>query len=83
MPPSGTGVIVSHRWGVDRNPLAVDAWGEGLLVVLDQPPTDKKPRGSTMLTLTTYGLSDAAFADLERRWTGWWDERFETVAPGC
>ena len=67
-----------HQMGV-----TVDAWGDGLLVVVDQPPTDKKPRGSTMLTLTTYGLSDDALAGLQTRWQAWWDERFETVAPGC
>ena len=67
-----------HQTGV-----TVDAWGDGLMVVVDQPPTDKKPRGSAMLTLTTYGLSEAALADLQARWQAWWDERFETVAPGC
>ena len=67
-----------HQIGV-----TVDAWGDGLLVVVDQPPTDKKPRGSTMLTLTTYGLSDAARESLQARWQAWWNERFETVAPGC
>lgn len=36
-----------------------------------------------MMTLTTYGLSDAALADLQTRWQGWWDTQFETVAPGC
>ena len=52
------------------------------LVVLDSPPReDKRPRGATMLTLTTYGLSDAAFADLEGRWKAWWDARFENAAP--
>lgn len=70
-------------WFLSRHQTAVtvDAWGDGLLVVLDQPPTEKSPRGTTMLILTTYGLSDAAFADTEARWTGWWAPRFETVAP--
>ena len=67
-----------HQTGV-----TVDAWGDGLLVVLDQPPSEKRPRGTTMITLTTYGLSETAFADLQSLWQGWWDERFETVAPGC
>ena len=70
--------LARHQTGV-----TVEAWGDGLLVVVDQPPTEKHPRGTAMLTLTTYGLSDAAFADLETRWKGWWDQRFETVAPGC
>jgi uncharacterized protein YndB with AHSA1/START domain len=69
--------VARHQIGV-----TVDAWGDGLLVVLDSPPkADKRPRGATMLTLTTYGLSDAAFADLEGRWKTWWDERFETADP--
>lgn len=67
-----------HQIGV-----TVDAWGDGLLVVVDQPPSEKRPRGTTMLTLTTYGLDDAALADLQARWQAWWDERFETIAPGC
>ncbi|MBX9802894.1 MAG: hypothetical protein K2Y04_09035 [Caulobacteraceae bacterium] len=67
-----------HQTGV-----TVDAWGDGLLVVVDQPPTEKHPRGTTMLTLTTYGLPDSAFAGLQTLWQGWWDHHFETVAPGC
>jgi hypothetical protein len=70
--------LARHQTGV-----TVDAWGDGLLVVLDQPPTGKHPRGTTMLTLTTYGLSDTTFADIQSRWQAWWDQRFETVAPGC
>lgn len=67
-----------HQTGV-----TVDAWGDGLLVVLDEPPSEKRPRGTVMVTLTTYGLSDAALAELGARWKVWWDERFETVAPDC
>ncbi len=67
-----------HQIGV-----TVDAWGDGLLVVVDQPPNEKRPRGTAMLTLTTYGLSETALADLRTRWQAWWDERFETVEPGC
>lgn len=70
--------LARHQTGV-----TVDAWGDGLLVVVDQPPNEKHARGTTMLTLTTYGLDDTAFADLQSRWQGWWDRRFETVAPGC
>jgi hypothetical protein len=72
-------------WFVARNQtgVTVDAWGDGLLVIVDQPPTEKHPRGTTMMTLTTYGFNDAALADLQTRWQGWWDARFETVAPGC
>lgn len=83
--PVGPDVSAGEVWFTARHQMGVtvDAWGDGLLVVVDQPPTEKKPRGFTMLTLTTYGLSDAALADLQTRWQAWWDERFETVAPGC
>ncbi len=83
--PIGPDASTGEVWFTARHQLGVtvDAWGDGLLVVVDQPPNDDKPRGSTMLTLTTYGLSDAALADLQTRWQAWWDERFETVAPGC
>ena len=67
-----------HQTGV-----TVDAWGDGLLIVMDSPASEKRPRGSTMITLTTYGLSDDELAALKGRWQAWWDDRFETVAPGC
>jgi hypothetical protein len=83
--PLGPDAAAGHVWFTARHQMGVtvDAWGDGLLVVVDQPPTEKKPRGSAMLTLTTYGLSEAALAELQTRWQAWWDERFETVAPGC
>jgi uncharacterized protein YndB with AHSA1/START domain len=70
--------LARHQLGV-----TVDGWGDGLLVVMDRSPDEKHPKGETSLTLTTYGLSDAAFSALEADWRGWWDARFETVAPGC
>ena len=83
--PIGPDVSAGEVWFTARHQMGVtvEAWGDGLLVVVDQPPTGEKPRGSTMLTLTTYGLSDAAFTELQARWQAWWDPRFETVAPGC
>jgi hypothetical protein len=80
-PESASGRVwftARHQTGV-----TVDAWGDGLLVVVDQPPSEKSPRGFTMLTLTAYGLSDAALEDLRGRWQTWWEERFESAAPGC
>lgn len=70
--------LARHQIGV-----TVDAWGDGLLVAVDRPPSEAHPRGSTLLTLTTYGLDEAALADLQGRWQAWWDDRFETVGPGC
>jgi hypothetical protein len=29
------------------------------------------------MILTTYGLDDEKFADLEKRWGRWWAARFE------
>ena len=80
-PETGSGQVwftARHQTGV-----TVDAWGDGLLVVVDQPPTEKQPRGFVMLTLTAYDLSDAALGELRDRWQAWWDERFETQGPGC
>lgn len=58
-------------------------WGDGRLVALEQPPREKCPRGTTMITLTTCGLDETCLANLQSRWQGWWNERFEAVAPGC
>ena len=82
--PLGPDDASGQVWFVSRHQIGVtvDAWGDGLLVVAESPPkADKRPRGATMLTLTTYGLSDAAFADLEDRWKTWWEARFENAAP--
>ena len=43
--------------------LTVDAYGPGLAIV------HAKPEDGGMAIVTTYGFDDAAFADLERRWT--------------
>ncbi|MGS2647988.1 SRPBCC family protein [Streptosporangium sp. G12] len=56
--------------------LTVDGWGDGLLVAAETPPSPTNPGGAAMMVLTTYGLDDAAFADLESRWTAWWGRNF-------
>ena len=84
MPLDPDGDAPSQVWFVARHQIGVtvDAWRDGLLVVLDSPPKeDKRSRGSTILTLTIYGLSDSAFADLEARWKAWWDARFDNADP--
>lgn len=55
----------------------VEQWGHGLLVVTDKGVGEKRPHGGGSVVVTTYGLSDAAFSDLEARWKRWWTERFE------
>lgn len=54
----------------------VEQWGDGLLVVTDKGVGEKRPHGGGSVILTTYGLSDAAFAELEERWTAWWAEQY-------
>ena len=56
---------------------AVEQWGDGLLVVTDKGVSEKRPHGGGSVILTTYGLSDAAFEELDARWTAWWAERYE------
>lgn len=57
----------AHQLGV-----TVDAWGEGLLVIAGTAPSDTDPAGTSMAILSTYGLEDADFAQLDTRWAGWW-----------
>ncbi|MDQ3642392.1 MAG: hypothetical protein M3450_13240, partial [Actinomycetota bacterium] len=54
--------------------LTVDQWGDGLLLVAQSPSVP----GAASMSLCTYGLDPAAFADLESRWAAWWDDRFRT-----
>ncbi len=56
--------------------LTVAGWGDGLLVAGQTPPSTANPHGGAMMVLTTYGLDDAAFTDLETRWTTWWTRTF-------
>ncbi len=65
--------VAGEPWFRSANQVGVtvDAWGEGLLIVARTPP-----RGAVMAVLSTYGLDDAAFADLDTRWTTWWASHF-------
>lgn len=56
--------------------LVVEQWGNGLLVVTDMGLSPRRPHGGGSVLLTTYGLSDTAFAALEQRWQAWWGERY-------
>ncbi|MFZ0266774.1 hypothetical protein, partial [Caulobacter sp.] len=62
--------------------LTVPAWGGGLLIVIDQPAGERAPHGGGSVILTTFGLDQAAFADLEARWSAWWAARYTAAAPG-
>ena len=50
--------------------LTVDAYGEGLLILGDQPAQSAPPHGRATALLTAYGLDDAAFAAVRERWIG-------------
>jgi uncharacterized protein YndB with AHSA1/START domain len=71
---------VWHR-GRHQVGLTVDGWGDGLLVIMDRPPSDAFRRGSSQAILTTYGLDDEALAALRQRWDAWWTEHFAPQAP--
>lgn len=60
-----------HQLGV-----TVDAWGDGLLVVASNGPTEDKPEGTAMAVLSTYGLDEARLTEIRERWIPWWTERF-------
>lgn len=65
-------------WFRSENQLGVtvDAWGDGLLVIAYTAPTDEKPAGTAMAVLSTYGLDEAAYAELNDRWAAWWGGRY-------
>ena len=54
--------------------LTVAEWGDGLLVLADQPVNPHRPHGGTMALLTTYGLDRETFDALEARWGAWWEK---------
>ncbi len=56
--------------------LVVDAWGDGLLVLRHRPAWAAEPHGGATAVLSTYGLPDADFADLQGRWRQWWGQRY-------
>jgi uncharacterized protein YndB with AHSA1/START domain len=59
--------------------LTVDGFGNGLLIPNNRPKTDKSPYGGGNLVITTYALSDKAFAALRDRWEQWWAADYEVI----
>lgn len=70
--PTGETVagIVWHR-SAHQIGLNVLEYGEGLLIVLDRPAGEGRPHGGGAVLITTFGLDEAAFAELEARWSAW------------
>lgn len=75
--PSGEDVV-GRAW--HRTPwqfgFTVPQWGGGMLIVTDKSKTETSPDGRGMVILTTYGLTDTEFVDLQSAWTTWWNDRF-------
>lgn len=61
-----------HQTGV-----TVDQYGDGLLIVVDYAASSRPPHGGADIVITTYGLDDAGVAEIERRWTPWWQDNFK------
>jgi hypothetical protein len=57
--------------------LTVDEWGDGLLIVGDQPPSGAHPDGGAMAVLTTYGFDEPTHQRFEARWEAWWNAEFD------
>jgi hypothetical protein len=62
----------SHQFGI-----TVEQFGDGLLIIGDQSPATRPPHGGGWVLITTYGLDDTAFGELERRWADWWQARYQ------
>lgn len=74
--------LSGNVWHRGRHQLGttVRAWGDGLLVVMDRPPSDRWPTGGSQVILTTYGLADPELEALGTRWTAWWNQHFDKPA---
>jgi hypothetical protein len=72
--PTGDSVAGEVWFATDHElGVTVDGWGDGLLVVgTEAEDVTDATDARSMAVLTTYGLDDAALADLRARWTAWW-----------
>jgi hypothetical protein len=59
--------------------LTVDAYGDGLLIFNARPRTAKSHHGGGRIVVTTYGLDDAAFDEVQDRWKTWWAGTYEVI----
>lgn len=67
----------AHQFGI-----TVEQFGDGLLVIGDQPPATHPPHGGGWILISAYGMDDAAFDELHRRWARWWRERYRPAGDG-
>ena len=73
--------LAGKQWFRSTNQLGitVDQWGDGLLIVFESPK-GKSSNDSVSAVLTTYGLDDRQFEQVERRWSDWWHANHEPAA---
>ena len=45
---------------------------ESFLVILETPVASHPPHGTVGAVLSTYGIDESTFAEVEERWSGWW-----------
>jgi uncharacterized protein YndB with AHSA1/START domain len=66
--------ICGQVWARRSRQLAitVDDYGDGLLVLAEQPRSAHRPDGGALVVLTAYGIDDASFETLRARWSRWW-----------
>lgn len=79
-------VIAGPVWHRGRHQIGilVEGWGDGLLVVMDRPPSERWPTGGSQVIATTYGLGDAELEALKARWSTWWAAHFgDPARAGC
>ena len=57
--------------------LTVDAYGPGLVVAADKPGEGDVAVATSMVIVSTFGLDDDAFAEVERTWQLWWAAHHE------
>ena len=69
--------LTGEVWFRGKNQVGVTAQslGDGLVVILEEPGEPGSSRYMTA-TLTTYGLGDASFEGVRRRWADWWTSYF-------
>ncbi|MFC9834787.1 SRPBCC domain-containing protein [Rhodococcus sp. NPDC127530] len=61
--------------GEHQTAVSVDDLGPGLLQFGEQPVNAARPNGGAQILLAAYDLDDEEWAELEERWTQWWQAR--------
>jgi hypothetical protein len=56
--------------------LSVESWNDALLVLHAKPAEVQPPHGGGRAIVSTYGLDDAAVAELRERWQSWWAQHY-------